>query len=143
MVYFLVELSELLNYNNYIILFKQGNFYYSINYDALVLNRIFNYKVNVVSDFIKVGFPLKTIDKVIPVLEEKNVNYIIIDKEVIEKKKYPNNEYFDYLNVDSNYEFVLNRINKIDKTLKDNLLNSNIEAVLNDIERIVCKINYR
>ena len=130
-------------YNNYIILFKQGNFYLSMNDDALILNNLFNYKVNVISDFIKVGFPLKTIDKVIPLLEEKNVNFIIVDKEIVEKKKYSNNNYFNYLNKDSNYEFILNRINKIDQTLKDNLLNKNIENALNDIERIICKINYR
>lgn len=130
-------------YNNYIILFKQGNFYYSINDDALIFNNIFNYKVNVVSDFIKVGFPLKSIDKVLPIFEENNINYIIVYKEIIEKKKYPNNNYLKYLNIDSNYEFILSRINKIDKTLKDNLLNSNIESVLNDIERIICMINYR
>ena len=130
-------------YNNYVILFKQGNFYLSINDDALVLNNLFNYKVNVISDFIKVGFPLKTIDKVILLLEEKNVNFIIVDKEIVEKKKYSNNNYFNFLNKDSNYEFIINRINKIDQTLKDNLLNRNIENVLNDIERIICKINYR
>lgn len=130
-------------YNNYIILFKQGNFYLSMNDDALILNNLFNYKVNVISDFIKVGFPLKTIDKVIPLLEEKNVNFIIVDKEIVEKKKYSNNNYFNFLNKDSNYEFIINRINKIDQTLKDNLLNKNIENVLNDIERIICKINYR
>ena len=130
-------------YNNYIILFKQGNFYYSINDDALIFNNIFNYKVNVVSDFIKVGFPLKSIDKVLPIFEENNINYIIVYKEIIEKKKYPNNNYLKYLNIDSNYEFILSRINKIDKTLKDNLLNSNIEDLLSNIERIICRINYR
>ena len=130
-------------YNNYVVLFKQGNFYLSMNDDALILNNIFNYKVNVVSDFIKVGFPLKSIDKVLPIFEEKNINFIIVDKEIVEKRKYPDNKYFDYFNSDSNYGFVLNRINKIDKTLKDNLLNSNIESVLNDIERIICMINYR
>ena len=130
-------------YNNYIILFKQGNFYYSINDDALILNNIFNYKVNVVSDFIKVGFPLKSIDKVLPIFEENNINYIIVYKEIIEKKKYTNNNYLKYLNIDSNYEFILSRINKIDKTLKDNLLNSNIEDLLSNIERIICRINYR
>ena len=130
-------------YNNYVVLFKQGNFYLSMNDDALILNNIFNYKVNVVSDFIKVGFPLKSIDKVLPIFEEKNINFIIVDKDIVEKRKYPDNKYFDYFNSDSNNEFVLNRINKIDKTLKDNLLNSNIESVLNDIERIICMINYR
>ena len=124
-------------YNNYIILFKQGNFYLSINDDALVLNSIFNYKVNVISNFIKVGFPINSIDKVIQILEEKSINYIIADKEIIEKKKYPNNMYLNYLNIDSNYEFILSRINKIGKTLKDNILNSNIEELLSNIERII------
>ena len=130
-------------YNNYVILFKQGNFYLSINDDALVLNNLFNYKIKVVTNYIKTGFPLKSIDKVINILENNTINFLIIDKNIIDKKKYPNNNYFNYLNKDSNYEFILSRINKIDQTLKDNLLNNNIENALNDIERIICKINYR
>ena len=130
-------------YNNYIILFKQGNFYLSMNDDALVLNNLFNYKIKVVTNYIKTGFPLKSIDKVINILENNTINFLIIDKNIINKKKYPNNNYFNYLNKDSNFEFILSRINKIDQTLKDNLLNSNIENLLSHIERIICKINYR
>ena len=130
-------------YNNYVILFKQGNFYLSINDDALVLNNLFNYKIKVVTNYIKTGFPLKSIDKIINILENYTISYLVIDKDIINKKKYSNNNYFNYLNKDFNYEFILNRINKIDQTLKDNLLNKNIENALNDIERIICKINYR
>ena len=130
-------------YNNYVILFKQGNFYLSINDDALVLNNLFNYKIKAVTNYIKAGFPLKSIDKVINILENNTINFLIIDKNIIDKKKYPNNNYFNYLNKDSNFEFILSRINKIDQTLKDNLLNSNIENLLSHIERIICKINYR
>lgn len=130
-------------YNNYVILFKQGNFYLSMNDDALVLNNLFNYKIKVVTSYIKTGFPLNSIDKIINILENNTINYLVIDKDIINKKKYSNNNYFNYLNKDSNYEFIINRINKIEQTLKDNLLNKNIENVLNDIERIICKINYR
>ena len=114
-----------------------------MNDDAIVLNNLFHYKIKTVTNYIKTGFPLKSIDKVINVLEEKNINYIILDKEIIDKKKYSNNKYLNYFNNNTNYEFILSRINKIDETLKDNLLNRNIENVLNDIERIICKINYR
>ena len=39
-------------YNNYVILFKQGNFYLSINDDALILNNLFNYKIKAVTNYI-------------------------------------------------------------------------------------------
>ena len=128
-------------YKNYVLLIKCGNFYVCINEDATVLNNVFKYKINVSSNFIKCGFPSSSLSKVEKKLEDLEINYLIIDKDIIEKQKYEVNKYTKYLNF-NNYDILLNRINKINLILKDNLNNSEITNILNDIEGALCKINY-
>ena len=45
-------------YDNYILLFKSGSFYIGFNEDAIVLHKLFNYKIVTMKNSIKVGFPL-------------------------------------------------------------------------------------
>ena len=53
-----------LNYPCYLLLFKYGNFFIALNDDAIILNRILNYKIIDLKPHIKVGFPLNSIKKV-------------------------------------------------------------------------------
>ena len=131
-----------INYKKYLILLKCGNFYISLNEDAIVMNKIFNYKINETPNFMKVGFPVTSLNKVILELEKKQVNYIIVENEITFKNKNINNKYCDYLKNVNNYEIVFNRINKINRILKNNISNPNIDKILNNIERDLCKINY-
>ena len=130
-----------LEYKNYIILFKCGNFYISLNDDANVMNNIFNHKIVDNGSFMKTGFPISSLNKIITELEDKQINYLIIDNEIIHKMKFKNNNYNNYLTC-NNYNLNFNRINLINKILKNNISNSNINDILNKIERIICKINY-
>ena len=127
------------DYNDYILLIKKGNFYISLNNDAYIINKIFNYKIIESTNFIKTGFPLNNIEKIKNELIDKEINYIIIDKTIIDKYKSKNNEYNNYLS--TNYKIYLNRINNINKILKDNI-NKDLNNVLFEIENILCKINY-
>lgn len=130
-----------LEYKNYIILFKCGNFYISINDDANIMNNILNHKIIDNGSFIKTGFPVSSLNKIIIELENKQINYLIIDNEIIHKMKFKNNNYNNYLTC-NNYNLNFNRINLINKILKDNITNNDINNTLDKIERIVCKINY-
>ena len=130
-----------LEYKNYIILFKCGNFYISINDDANIMNNILNHKIIDNGSFIKTGFPVSSLNKIIIELEKKQINYLIIDNEIIHKMKFKNNNYNNYLTC-NNYNLNFNRINLINKILKDNITNNDINNTLDKIERIVCKINY-
>ena len=130
-----------LEYKNYIILFKCGNFYISINDDANIMNNILNHKIIDNGSFIKTGFPVFSLNKIIIELENKQINYLIIDNEIIHKMKFKNNNYNNYLTC-NNYNLNFNRINLINKILKDNITNNDINNTLDKIERIVCKISY-
>lgn len=46
------------NYQNYLILIKIGNFYECLGNDALIINKVFNYKLKRVSNTLKLDFQL-------------------------------------------------------------------------------------
>jgi len=128
-------------YQDYVILFKVGSFYISFNNDALVMNKIFNYKTLEVGNFIKCGFPLNSLNKVLDVLENKEINYLIFSETIVDKKKYKTNNYKNYL-VSKNVRSIIKRINEINEILKNNINNSKINNVIDEIEEVLCKINY-
>ena len=64
-----------MEYNNYIIMIKSGSFYVSFNEDAIILNKIFGYKIVSLKNNIKVGFPINLRDKNINILENKKINW--------------------------------------------------------------------
>ena len=72
---------------NNIVLRKSGGFYICFDDDAIVLSYLCNYKINNG----KVGFPLNTINKVINILENNCISYIVKENmEDVNKKMYGN-----------------------------------------------------
>lgn len=128
-------------YKKYILLIKCRNFYLGLNDDAIVLSSIFDFRIIESRNFIKCGFPLSSINKIEKKLDELEVNYLIITNDIVTKEKYNNNNYNKYL-VKNNYDILLNRINKINSILKNNLSSNNMIGALIKIEDIICKINY-
>lgn len=129
------------DFNDYILLIKNGNFYICLNKDALVLSNIFGYKIIESKNFVKSGFPISSLEKIINKLIELNVNYLVIDKGIICKEKFENNKYNEYIN-NGEYLININRINKIYDILKSNVKNENINDILLEVEKIVCMINF-
>ena len=127
-------------YKKYLILMKVGNFYICLNEDAIVLSNIFKFKITESKNFIKCGFPISSLIKVINRLNDIKINYLIVDNDITEKEKYTTNNYDKY-NTSNNY-ILLNRIDRIYSILKINVNNSNINDIINNIENIVCKISY-
>ena len=86
-----------LEYKEYIILFKSGNFYVSFDEDAIILNKIFNFKINELKNNIKVGFPINSLEKYIKNLGHLNINFLIIsNKEIVSKISFDENNYNKY-----------------------------------------------
>ena len=75
-------------YEKYILLLKFGSFYVALEEDVAILNKIFGFKIKETNRFIKVGFPLNSLNKVTNILDSKNINYIVYDKEIKKKEKY-------------------------------------------------------
>lgn len=101
---------------NNIVLRKSGGFYICFDDDAIVVSYLCNYKINNG----KVGFPLNTINKVINILENNSISYIVKENmEDVNKKMYGNkNKYKCYLDkgkkkIDLDYRInkIINKIN--------------------------------
>lgn len=129
-----------IQYEEYIIFIKSGNFYEVFDKDSLILNKIFGYKVKRIQDNIKVGFPVNKLQNILNLLN--NINYIIVDKENIKEKKYEDNRYSEYKFNMNNILINSIRIDRINKYLLDRLLDGNINSLLNNIEGILWMINY-
>ena len=71
-----------LEYNNYLIFIKVGNFYELIDNDALIISKLFNYKLKRLTNTFKVGFPIHKLDNIISRLNEEKINYIVTDKDI-------------------------------------------------------------
>lgn len=122
---------------NYILLLKIGTFYEVYNDDASIISYLFKYKIKIMSSGDKVcGFPLVSINKVLYILENKNINYIILDKshnyeeegKINYKKK---NKYYEVLDIANGY---INKISRIDR-IKEYLLKDS--SKLDDIENLI------
>lgn len=83
-------------YKNYVVLIKNGNFFEVFNKDAIVMNRIFGYKVMFYKKYLKLGFSIDLRNIVFRKLEKNNINYIIFDKELIDKVKFKRNRYEEF-----------------------------------------------
>ena len=73
-------------YSDYIVLIKSGSVYITYDNDAIILNNIFDYQ-NINN---KVGFPIRSVDKIMNSLNDKNINYIIDnndDSDILELNK--------------------------------------------------------
>ena len=67
-------------HKNDIILIKIGKFYQVYGKDAYIISYIFDYKLKKVEEVYMCGFPQDSYNKVIAKLEEKKINYMILDR---------------------------------------------------------------
>lgn len=85
-----------------VILILAGYFYEAREDDAFVINNIFGYKLYMESykniKRLKTGFPVWVLDKVLSGLDDCTINYIVVEKYEIAKKRVElNNQYRNYI----------------------------------------------
>ena len=126
-----------MEYKDFLLFIKVGNFYEVFDKDSLILDKLFGYKIKRIKDSIKVGFPLIRLDYILKLIG--NINYVVIDNTVVEKKEFDNNKYKDY-NFDIN-SIILNsiKIDRIYEELSSRLLDNNIENIITNIYLIIGK----
>lgn len=125
-------------YNDYLIFIKVGSFYECFSKDALIINKLFNYKIKKIKNTFKCGFPVKNIFSVTSKLADSNINYIIDDNNlIIDKYEADSNTYSNY-NFDTDsllYSFIL--IEKIIKYLENNITNDEISDKIYRINELL------
>ena len=132
-----IKLKE--KYPKSLIMIKAGNFYDCINDDAIIINKLFNYKIREFNKYIIVGFPISSLNRVRKILTKYEINYITVDNNDITYSKFSRNNYSKYSSND--YFIVKNKINSINDILSNNILNPNIKDIVSSIEGIICRIS--
>ena len=127
----------------YIVLIKIGKFYYSYSKDAYIVSYIFNYKLKIVEENIRVcAFPVFILNKIMAKLEENKINYIVIDRrnnyEVDEKIDNGNlNKYNFYLEKSKRYINQKSRIEEIYNYLFYNIEKNENNKLIKEIESLI------
>lgn len=119
-----------------VVLVKVGTFYTAYGKDAYIINYIFGYKLTIMQQVDVASFPIASLNKVMAILEQNKVNYIVVDKrnnydveEKSEKDGINNyNKILKKAKVEINYN---KRIEEIVKVLKEN------KEILVEVEKII------
>ena len=120
---------------NYVEIIKIGIFYNVFNEDCLIINSLFDYKI--INN--RVGFPINTINKVVNILVNNKVNYVVYNKDkIVDEYSNKDNKYYDvllkaksYLNINIRFNNIISNLYKLDKD-KLNKIICYIEAVINE-----------
>lgn len=127
-----------IKYKEYVVLVKSGIFYECFNDDIGVMYSLFLYKIKNNGSNYVVGFPSSSLSKVLNILEENKINYIVVeDNNIVDKYKTNKNRYLEYM-IDLNKFIYINmKIESIYRKLQNSILNDNIEKVLFEIEELL------
>ena len=125
-----------------ILLVKIGKFYYCYGRDSCIISYFFDYKLNFVENTYSCGFPSQSLNKVLAKLENKKINYIIVDRrnnyDIEKKENYKNLNCYDKYYKEAKEKIGIKiRINKINSFLMNNINKSNIKELLLKIEEIL------
>lgn len=113
--------------SNFVTMRKAGGFYSVFDEDAIIINYLCNYKITNG----RCGFPVNSLDKVISILEDNSISYIVkenMDDNI--KKDYKKiNKYNNILEkgkkknkIDYRIGSIINKIRKLDTSKLNNLL---------------------
>lgn len=125
---------------DYVVILDIGSFYYCYGKDSIIISYIGKYKINIIQENIYTcSFPKAAYNKVISRLEDKKINYIVLDRRnnYTEEEKSNNknlNNYQKYYELGKQEMGVRLRIQKIMKYLEKNL---DDKELIIDIERII------
>lgn len=127
-------------HNKYVVLVKVGNFYYCYGRDSYIISYLLNYKINILKDYTySCSFPQSAINKVMSMLENNKINYVILDRrnnyEIIEKSDNRNlNKYDKIYEIGRKEKAKKMRVEKIYSYL---LENSNDTEFIDKIEKVI------
>lgn len=122
-----------------VVLVKVGKFYNIYGRDSYIMSYLFGYKLKEIEKVSTCGFPIESINKVMAKLENKKINYLIIDRrnnyDVDEESDNKNlNTYITTYNKAKEYINAKNRVDKITNYLMHNLNN---KKIISEIEKVI------
>lgn len=128
----------------YVVLIKAGTFYEALENDAYIINNLFDYIIKDKSYYLQAGFPKVILPKVVNTLEDKKINYLILDKadnyDELERTNYEKLNRYDYYLEKGKREYKrLTKIKNYNEYLKNNVERKFMDKLLSDIGKIIDK----
>ena len=127
-----------------IILVRIGKFFYSYGKDAYILSYLFQYKLTQIQGehTYSSAFPIQTFSKVIAYLENKKINYIVVDKrnnyDIEEKSNNRNlNCYQEYFEKAKKYVDTKRKIDNISRYLMQHIEEEQTKEKIKKVEEII------
>lgn len=129
-------------HKNDVAIVKIGKFYQIYGKDAYIVSYLFNYKLKEIEGVAMCGFPINSIKRVISVLEQDKINYIILDRknnyEVEERFDNKNlNNYLKYFKKAREYINYKKRIENINDFMIENMNNKEFGNIIKEMEALV------
>ena len=131
------------DYKDYVIIINSGIFYCVYNIDIGIMYSLFKYKIKRKANYYLIGFPNNNLVKVLEVLKNNHINYLVFDKDsndkyyITDKYKDKNNNYNKFLIDMSRIDYLNKRINNISDRLNERLFDKEIEDLLFKIEKLL------
>ena len=113
-------------YEDYVIIIKAGNFYYTYYNDAYIISYIFKYQIR----DNRVGFPINVKDKIIKVLNKYEIGYIEVLNNSYIYNYLNNNNYFNKLNEAKKYINLNKSLNDLFKLIEIKVKENNTNLLL-------------
>lgn len=127
---------------DYVVMFERGQFCNVYYKDSYIVGFLMNYKVKEIGDGVTCGFPKSCINKVRSVLEEKEINYMLVDRKHCydedDKMEFKTNQYQELYDRAFKYVNVKKRLEDIQEYILNNIEN---EKVLKLIDKCEVYIN--
>lgn len=126
-------------HNDSILFVKSGNFYNVYGRDSYIISYLLGYKLREKEKIFTCGFPVEGMNRVRTKLENKKINYLIVDK----RNNYDVDETLDNKNLNTyskNYEKAKEYINskkRVNKIYNYLLHNLNNKKLINQIEKVI------
>ena len=127
-------------HQEYIILIKTGGFYHAYGKDSYIISYLFGYKTKQIEEnYSTCGFPESAINKVMATLENKKINYMILDRknnyDTDTKENYKNlNNYQKVYEKAHKYVTLQKRIDNICEVLQGKIEEENFKELLKTLE---------
>lgn len=125
-----------------LVLVRIGKFYHAYGKDSYILSYLFGYQLKTLEDVSMCGFSETGLNKVISNLEQKKINYLIVDRrnnydvqEVFDNKNL--NEYTKIFEKAKVYIKYKNRIDNIYNYMMNNIEKEDFKNLLNEMEKII------
>ena len=123
-----LELKKL--HNDTLVMIIVGNFYHIYDEDAIIMFYLFKYKIN----DNKVGFPIRSLEKVINKLIKNNINYYVDENNF---KYFDNNGYLELLDKSRLYYELNLEIEDIYNYLISNIERKYIKRIISKIKDVI------